>query len=301
MTFDDCFKLQDMMEEARRRFDQTDAQIKAAGAALDGRLDGKSRGGAAGGVLLSVLWAAVYAAASVEAVRLFGAPMAMGGFVLVLSLALAGLNAAGYLIQAKCDARIFEARDQLARLSGRLEAERSALDSRMEEWTQCGAVRWERPIQAPPSIIEETRRIDASLRGREMTRGEWIGNLKNWLYYPVCAAWAVMGYFFTRGIGTKTLCDAGLPESVTGGVVLLAAAIACAVSVILAKLAWGETDCAVTNLTLLATACGPLALALLLAAVAVVVFVVRLVIYLVALVIAAVFVVSCVIGATCGG
>ena len=80
-------------------------------------------------------------------------------------------------------------------------------------------------------------------------------------------------------------------------IMIIAMVVACIIEILIAKMIWGMTNCEVGNVTLFATAVGPLIFVALILLVALVIVVVQIVLYIAGIAIAAI----CLFGSICGG
>ena len=301
MTFDNSFTLQKMTEDAKKQFDQAASRISGIESTLERRMDGKSRGNLILTLIFSVLWGAAYVYAytfvlkRAESIPELIPKIAL--VTLIASLVLVAAIAAGDFLQLKYYGTILSAKDKLVRLRSRVETGRSSMAGNTKTFLQRRASQWAMPFQTAPSVLEEASQIEAQLSNLEAVNSGLITNLKNWLFYPVCIAWTVVGCMAFRGTAYRVLAQVGLGGDVAKWIQIIGTAIACIVVFILAKLLWGVTNCSVTNLTLFVTAVGPLVLALLMIAAVIVIFLLQLALTLLAGAIA----LACFCGSVSGG
>ena len=292
MTFDNSFTLQKMTEDAKKQFDQAASRISGIESTLERRMDGKSRGNLILTLIFSVLWGAAYVYAYTFVLK-----RAESIPELIPKIALVTLIASLVLVAAIAAGDFLQLKDKLVRLRSRVETGRSSMAGNTKTFLQRRASQWAMPFQTAPSVLEEASQIEAQLSNLEAVNSGLITNLKNWLFYPVCIAWTVVGCMAFRGTAYRVLAQVGLGGDVAKWIQIIGTAIACIVVFILAKLLWGVTNCSVTNLTLFVTAVGPLVLALLMIAAVIVIFLLQLALTLLAGAIA----LACFCGSVSGG
>ena len=302
MRFDDCVTLESMMGQAQKRFADVESQIDSVSGTLSDRLGGNSRGTLIRGVFASVAWGVLYCSiyAGMKYYGVLTADQLLFPYVtlatLALSLALAVLMVIGGFTQMRYYGVILSARDRLTALRRRLEIGKNAMPANRNALLESRASQWELPLTPGDSISEETMAIAAQLSGLEALSGGLLSRAKIIFYYLACIAWTVTGSCALYGMFGFSMISSLEPDT-NRVILIIAILISCVGNLLIAKLLWGKTGCAVTNLTLFATLLGPLVFAALAIVVGLVIIVVQLVLAIAAVIIAG----FCLIGSLSGG
>ena len=294
MTFDKSFTLDQMMKDAQAQMTKTGERLNAIDATLNDRLGGRSRLGMLGAVIVSVAWGAAF----LFAYCYFNAyiPEPFGLPLLGVSLALVVFVIIGDFVHLKYYGTILNAQERLTQLRSRVEMGQSGLPGNLRAFMDRRNAQWEMPLEAGSSINQEANQIEAQLAGMETLSSGLIAKIKDFLYYVTCIAWAGVGsYALFDYVASFDFLD--FEYDTVHTIMIIAMVVACIIEILIAKMIWGMTNCEVGNVTLFATAVGPLIFVALILLVALVIVVVQIVLYIAGIAIAAI----CLFGSICGG
>lgn len=284
MKFSEKISLQKYADTANQKFSETENMLSQIAGNFETRMGGKTKAGIIGSMFVTIGW-------GVAACVFF---KYTGGYVddtfrlicLGIAFALLSTLLIDEIISFSYYGKISAYRDTVNQLKKRVSIGRSSIGLNQDSFMKARSNGWRHQLSVGTSITEEATSIESTINGMESLKVGFINSLKNFLFFTFAIAitatgsWALFGVAggFINGIsgesmdyGTiNTLCIIGLLITVVG-------------EIILAKMVWSKTDCAVTNTTLFIVVVGPV---MFLALIAVTTFFVALVVWLVSLAIA---------------
>lgn len=289
MDFRENISLQKYADTANQKFRETENSLSQIVGVFETRMNGKSKSGIIGSMVATFCWTVVVCV-------FFGVIKNYVSGVLYLvalgiSLTLLGTLFIDEVISFSYYGKIFSYSDNIDRLKSRVCIGRSSIRANQDAFMKSHSNGWWHPFSVATSIPEEISMIESTIQGMESLKGGVIDGLKNFLFFSFAIAITIVGscaLFGTAGEiitgitrepfdndSIHTFCIIGLLLTLVG-------------EIILAKLVWSKTDCAVTNTTLFIAAAGPLAyLALIAIATLLVIFVIWAVSIVIAIAVAA--------------
>lgn len=258
MNFSENISLQKYADTANQKFSETENRLTQIAGSFETRMNGKSKAGIIGSMFGTICWA-------VAVCVFFGY---IGGYVdstlhlvcLGIALALLGTLLIDEIISFSYYGKISSYRDNINQLKNRVSVGRNSIKSNLDVFMKSRSNGWLHPLSVGTSIPEEACSIEGTINNMESLRGGYINTLKNFFFFTFTIAVTVIGSWalfdvageFMSGISGESLdydtinawCIIGLLISVVG-------------EIILAKMVWSKTDCAVTNMTIFIAVVGP--------------------------------------------
>lgn len=308
MTFSENISLQSYVDSASQKFDESESRLSQIEGSFQTRMNGKTTGGMIGAILGTVCWLVAFCVCFwcfrgyVDS-RLSLACLGVG-VALIVSLLIDEIIGFSYY------GKISSYKNNITQLKNRVSIGRSSIKSNQDVFMKSCANGWNYPLSVGPSIPEEAASIESTINGMESLKSGFINGLKNILFFTFAIAITGVGSLalfetagtivssITSGMGGEPL-DLGSDTWMT--LCLIGMVIAEIGEVILAKLAWGNTECSVTNMTLWIVPLGPV---LFLALAAGVTLIVMLVIWVISIAIAIgalILAGACLFGSISGG
>lgn len=259
MDFRENISLQKYADTANQKFSEIENNLSQIAGSFEIRMNGKSKAGIIGSMFATICWAV--------AVCVFFEYIS--GYVdgtlhlicLGIALALLATLFIDEIVNFSYYGKISSYKDNINQLKNRVSIGRSSIKSNQDAFMKSYSNGWHHPLSVGTSIPEEAASIESTINGMESLTGGLINGVKNVLFFTFAIAITAIGsraLFGTAGeiitgiigesLGYDTiniLCSIGLLITVVG-------------EIILAKMVWSKTDCAVTNTTLFIAAAGPL-------------------------------------------
>lgn len=310
MTFSENISLQKYIDSANQRFDESESRLSEIEGSFQTRMNGKTPGGLVGSMFGTVCWLAVFGASYWYAREYVDSTLCL--VYLGVAVALTISLFIDEIISFSYYGKISSYKNSIIQLKNRVSIGRNSIKSNQDTFMSSSANGWHHPLSVGSSIPEEATSIERTINSMESLKGGFINGLKNFLFFTFVVVVTGIGSWLLFGMADEIVCDI-LGEHLEGEdlnsetlttILYIGLLVVEIIVVILAKLLWSHTDCAVTNTTLLITPLGPV-LFLMLTTIAS--FLVVLVIWAVSLAIAlagfAIGIVGAIvfIGSVCGG
>ena len=279
MNFTDSIVLNEYADSAVRIFDESENRLSQIEGSFATRLNGKTRGGIILSMIGTVIWCAVF---TVFFSR-FGKNV--GGTALLIAriayFALTAVLLADAVVNYSYCGKISVYKDAVSQLKTRVSIGRSSIKANQDAFMESRANGWHYALQPGSSIPDEAAAVEGILNGMQSLKGGLLHDLKNILFFVTTIAVTGVGSWMLFGVAAD-IVDALMGETVSETWYLVGMFIAVVANLILARKVWSSTNCAVTNVTLLAIPAGPV---FFLALVALVTLIIMLVIFVVELLI----------------
>lgn len=302
MNFNESITINTYSDNANRQFNEMQNRLSKIEGGFQTRMDGKTTGGLVGSLIGTLFWLAVFIACAIMAGKM------VNGIVLAISLAVVLGLMAFMLIDVFMDfsyyGKIAAYKNDISQLQNRVSIGKNSIRSNYDAFMGSKVRGWNYLLNIGSSIPDEATSIEATMANMESLKKGFINGAKNVFFFASVVMVTIAGSLSLFSTGNAIITGIS-GESISSDTLTTLCAIAmiivCVGEVILAKLAWSKTDCAVTNITLFIIALGPIAF---LALIAIATLLVMLVIWLVGVVLAILAVVAVgavIIGCLCGG
>ena len=258
MNFSENISLQKYADIADKEFGKSEDRLFQIAGSFETRMNGKSRSGIIGSMFATICWAVAacvfygYIGDYVEdTLRLVGLGSALTLFVTLFIDEIISFSYYG---------KLSFYRDNINQLENRVSVGRNSIKSNLDVFMKSRSNGWLHPLSVGTSIPEEACSIEGTINNMESLRVGYINTLKNFFFFTFAIAVTAIGSWalfnvageFMSGISGESLdydtinawCIIGLLISVVG-------------EIILAKMVWSKTDCAVTNMTIFIAVVGP--------------------------------------------
>jgi len=268
MTCGGNISLQKYADAATQKFNESESRLSEIESSFQTRMNGKTTSGLIGAMFGTACWLVVFCVFFWYIRRYIDNTVCLICFGISLALIISLF--VDELISFSYYGKISSYNNNIVQLKNRVNMGRSSIKSNQSSFMTSRSNGWRYPLSVGSSIPEEAISIESTINGMESLKGGFINGLKNFLFFTFAVAitaagsWAlfetaagIMTGFSGESISSETLqtlCVGGLMITVIGEIVL-------------AKMVWSKTDCAVTNITLFIAAAGPVMFLALVAAV----------------------------------
>lgn len=302
MNFNESITLDTYLDKANEQFDAMQSRLSNIESNFRTRMNGKTTSDLIGAFIGTLCWFTAFIVCA-----FIVKDMVNDIFLAITLIAIIGLMAFMLIDDAM---NFFYYRknsgyeSSIFNLQNRVSIGKDSIKPNHETFVESKKNGWNYSLRAGKSIPEESASIEITMSNMKSLKTGFINGVKNVLYYAVAIMITVTGSVPLFPIG-KYIMSSISDESITDEVAMILNIIALVLvgigEIILAKLVWSKTNCAVTNITLFITLLGPIAylalitIATLLVALVVVVFTVGL--YILGIIAVG----AIVVGSFCGG
>lgn len=284
MTFSENISLQNYVDSANQKFNESEHTLSEIEGSFQTRMNGKTTTGLVAAMFGTACWLVAFCAFfwyirgyvdSTLSIVCLGI-----GLALVASLLIDEIIGFSYY------GKISSYKNNITQLKNRVNVGRSSIKTNQDIFMKSGDAGWNHQLSVGTSIPDEAASIESIINGMESLKGGVISGLKNILFFAFVivvtgvGSWTLFG---TAGEIISSITGESLESDTLMTLCLIGMVIAGIGEVILAKLAWGHTDCSVTNITLWIAPLGPVLFLVLVTAVT---LVIMLVIFIISAVIA---------------
>lgn len=302
MTFSENISLQKYVDSANQKFSESESRLSQIEGSFQTRMNGKTTGGLIGAMFGTACWLVAfcvffwyirgYVDSTLSLVCL--------GIAVALVIALFIDEIIGFSYYGK----ISSYKNNITQLKNRVSVGRSSIKSNQDAFMKSCSNGWRHPFSAGTSIPEEATSIESTINGMETLKGGFINRLKNILFFTFAIAITAVGSSALFGTASKIMTGIypdPIDYSTINTMCIIGMLITVVGEIILAKMVWSKTDCAVTNTTLFIAAAGPVIFLALVAAATIVVMLVILAVKLLLAILACAVGFAMVFGSISGG
>lgn len=260
MDFTKNIILQKYVDSATRQFNESENRLSQIEGNLEIRMNGKTNTSIIGSVFGSICWLVIF-------VIFF---WCIKGYInSILYLICSGLSIAlsislliDEIISFFYYRKIFAYKDDITQLKNHLIIGENSIKANLDTFIESRASGWNYVLNPPKSsILKQSTYIESIINSMESLKCEFINSLKNFLFYTFTFTITAVGSWGLFGIANQIINKIG-GKSITGNTVttlcIICMIIAIPIEILLAKLVWSKTDCAVTNNTLFIVPNGPI-------------------------------------------
>ncbi len=264
MKYNGYYTFGAMTESAQQRFSQTQQRLGEVEKSFEGRMNGKSLGQIAATLVLSLLWLVVFVTLFALAKKYTYShlyftlqPYVIGVMALLLLLMMID-----DIISISYYGRISSYRSAVLQMRNRIESAEQQRESDRSVFMAAHKQGWNMPLSIGSSVHREATGIESTMAGMESLKRGFLHKAKNIAYFAFAIVFCVVGSVALFDFGTRlvgSISDGGVSYDTMQVLNVIALIIVLVGEILLAKLAWSRTDCAVTNKTLWAVLAGPVA------------------------------------------
>lgn len=267
MNFTENISLQQYVDSANKQFIENESRLSEIEGSFETRMNGKTMGAMVGAMIGTVVWLAIFV---VFFYFVHGQVHNTLFLVsLIASLALISALLIDEIISFSYYRKILSYKNDISELKNCISVGKSSIRLNLETFIKSRANGWQHPLSVGTSISEEATSIENTMNNIESLKGGFINGLKNFLFYTVVIAITVVGSLRLFGIAGEIMIsfsDKFIDTYTLVALSIVGLIIAGIGEILLAKLVWSKTNCAVTNTTLIIIALGPIAFLLVIAA-----------------------------------
>lgn len=302
MNFNESVILNTYSDNANKQFNEMQSRLSKIENSFQTRMNGKTMGGLIGAFIGTLCWLAAFIAGTIVIKPMVDGKLLLFSFIVVMGLILFMLI--DNIINFSYYGKINNYKSSVSQLQNRVSIGKSSIKSNHDAFMGAKSKEWNFLLNAGTSIPGEATSIEATMTNMESLRKGFINGAKNVFYYAAVVMITIVGCMALFPKGSEIMCgisNESISESTLMTLNVIALILVGVGEIILAKIVWSKTDCAVTNITLFIMALGPIAY---LALIAIATLLVMLVIGIVSIIIAILAVVvigAIVVGCLSGG
>lgn len=304
MNFNESITLRTYSDNANKQFNEMQSRLSGIENSFQTRMNGKTMGGLVGAIIGTAFWLAAFLAAFIFVRGLGVVDELLLLICSVVVFALLGFMMIDNIMNISYYGKISGYKNAVSNLQNRVTAGKNSIKSNHDAFMESKSRGWQYALNAASSIPEEATSIESTMNNMESLRAGFINGAKNFLYYTAVVVITITGCVSLFPLASEIITGI-TSESFDDQMLLIFNVIGLVITgiieVIIAKAAWGKSDCRVNNVTLLIMVLSPIMFIALIAAVT---FLIMLVIAILSILIAILVVVvagAFIIGCLCGG
>ena len=258
MTLGENISLQNYVDDANRKFQESESKLSQIEGSFQARMNGKTTVDLVGALIGTACWLIAFCALY----------WFVGGYIdqtlglvsLGLSLVLIAVLFIDEIISFSYYGKIGSYKNSITQLKNRVDVGQASIKSKLDVFMKSRTNGWCHPIPKGNSIPEEAAFIENTINGMETLKNGFLQGLKNVLFFAfVIVVTGICNWSLVRVASQIVGNLSGTPEGVEGlrTVCMIGVPIVEVGMIILAKMWWSHTNCSVTNTTLLVTLLGP--------------------------------------------
>lgn len=297
MNFNNSITLDTYSNNANKQFGDMQSRLAEIETSFQPKMNGKTNGGLVGTLVGTFAWLAIFVVGALYVRNMVNATL------LIIAMAIIGGLFLFMIIDNIMDfsyyGKLASYKNSVSQLQNRVSIGLNSIKSNHDTFLRSKTNGWNYNLNAAPSIPDEANSIESTVANMESLKKGFINGAKNVFFYASVVAFAVVGglALFPVCESIMTIAGADLSSDLTDVLSYIALAISVIGTIILSKLIWSKTDCAVNNVTLFSILLGPIALLTLIALGTLIVYLAIGMFYVLVIVAAIAIVFACV----CGG